>query len=93
MLYTLYCLQGHTVLLSYTSVCCLFNININVNTHILNYVGDIIQLGDKVTFRFNHLNSQKNQVSFHTTATVETAGRNAYCCMHAITHCTVTACT
>lgn len=27
------------------------------------YVGDIIQLGDKVTFRFNHL-STHNQVSF-----------------------------
>ena len=32
-------------------------------TIILNYVGDIIQLGDKVTFRFNHLSTQ-HQVNF-----------------------------
>lgn len=36
------------------------------NIDILNYVGDIIQLGDKVTFRFNHIGTQ-NQVSFLTT--------------------------
>ena len=40
---------------------CVFH-NYN-NVSILNYVGDIIQLGDKVTFRFNHLGTQY-QVSF-----------------------------